>query len=111
METVLRELTNLGSEGVSIALQGYTRWYLVSAIGWLIIGFIVVIAGFVVGKKKVEADKDYEICDGSTWNDWLRYMVAGVILFLGALMVLHNLSTVCAPQAYAIHHLIKDISH
>lgn len=101
METVLKELTNLGSSGVSRAIEGYARWYLVSAIGWLTVGIV-----FVVGGYKLSKIKSNDI-DG--WNEWIRYVVMGLAVFIGIVMIIHNLSTICAVEAYAIHHFIKDI--
>jgi len=103
METVLKELTNLGSAGVSRAIEGYTRWYLVSAISWLVIGFVFVFLGYKIGKWKIDNDD----CD--VWNKLFRYIAMGVVIFIGVIMIIHNLSTICAPEAYAIHHFIQDV--
>ena len=102
METVLKELTNLGSAGVSQAIEGYTRWYLVSAIGWFVMGIVIVFCGYKIGKFKVDED-DWD------WNKIWRYVVMDILLFIGVAMMIHHLSTICAPEAYAIHHFILDI--
>lgn len=100
MEKALQELTNLGSAGVSHAIEEYTRWYLVSAIGWLTVGIVFVICGIMLRKLKI---------NDSDWNDWLRYLAMVIVIGIGVLMIVHNLSTVCAPEAYAIHKFILDI--
>ncbi len=101
MEDVLKELTNLGSDGVLRAIEGYARWYLVSAIGWLIMGIGVVFGGYKVGRLKID--------DADEWNAYIRYMAMGVVVFIGVSIIIFNLSTICAPEAYAIHHFIGDI--
>ena len=40
---------------------------------------------------------------------WVKYAIGIVVAFFGAMMIMYNLSTICAPEAYAIHHLIRDI--
>lgn len=106
MEKVLEELTNLGSSGVSRAIEGYTTWYLVSAIGWFVVGIVIVICGYKLGKLKMDSD-EYENAD--IWNALLRYIAAGIVLFIGIAIIIFHLSTICAPEAYAIHHFISDI--
>lgn len=101
MDDVLKELTDLGSSGVLRAIEGYTRWYLVSAIGWLAVGIVIVICGPKIGKLKIG--------EFDTWNDWGRHMASGFIMLIGVAIIIHHLSTICAPEAYAIHHFIKDI--
>ena len=102
METILNELTNLGSAGVLRAIEGYARWYLVSAIGWFIVGIVFVICGYKVFNLKID--------DCDEWDECLRYIVTGVIVFIGVAMIIYNLSTICAPEAYAIYHFIQDIN-
>ena len=101
METALKELTNLGSEGVLRAIEGYTTWYLVSAICWFMVGIALVICGLKVGKLKVD--------DCDEWNECVRYVAMGLILFVSTIIIIHNLSTICASEAYAIRHFIQDI--
>ena len=101
METALRELTNLGSEGVLRAIEGYRTWYLVSAMGWFVVGIAFVICGLKVGQFKAD--------DCDDWNVWIRYVAMSLILFIGVAMMIYNLSTICAPEAYAIHCFIQDI--
>lgn len=101
METVLKELTNLGSSGVSQAIESYARWYFVSAVGWLIVGIMLTICGYILSKSKSFDD----------WGDWkrLKYVVIGFVVFIGIVTIIFNLSTICAPEAYAINRFIKDI--
>ena len=107
MENALQELANLGSEGVLRAVEGYTRWYLVSAICWCLVGIVFVIIGYKIGKHKL--DEDSFIDDTDVWNGLVRYIAGGIVILLGLLIAIHNLSTICAPEAYAIHNLISDI--
>lgn len=99
MEDVLQELTNLGSAGVARALEGYTRWYLVSAIGWLVMGIVWIVGGYIYTKSDWFED---EPC--------IKYIMGYLVIFFGAMMIIYNLSTVCAPEAYAIHALINDVT-
>ena len=101
MEDVFKELTNLGSEGVLRAIEGYARWYLVSAIGWLIAGIGIAFAGYKIGKLKID--------DADEWNAFIRYIAMGLIVFISVCIIMHNLSTIFAPEAYAIHKFIMDI--
>ncbi len=101
MENVLQELTNLGSAGVARALEGYTRWYLVSAIGWLILGIIAVCLGIKIMRQ------DWKCLDRD--DQWVKYCVAGVVILIGSVIVIYNCSTIVAPEAYAIHNLIVDL--
>ncbi|KKM82682.1 hypothetical protein LCGC14_1316990 [marine sediment metagenome] len=109
METVLKELTNLSSSGVLRAIEEYTKWYLVSAIGWFVVGIVFVIGGCIIGQTKLgpqDSNKsDFEEC----WNDWMRYGAMIFVVFIGIAMIIYNLSTICAPEAYAIYHFIQDI--
>ena len=101
MENVLQELTNLGSVGVSRAIEGYTRWYLVSAIGWLIMGIIAVCGSYKVTKYAWDFLDDDE--------QFIKYIVAGIIMLVGVIMIIYNTSTIFAPEGYAIHNLIIDL--
>lgn len=101
MEKALSELTNLTSAGVERAIEGYARWYLVSATGWMILGLAIVVTGILLGRKKVK--------DMDDWNEFIRYLVMAGCILLGLMIVIFNLSTICAPEAYAIHKLIMDI--
>lgn len=99
---VLRQLTDLGSEGVQRAVTEYARWYLVSAIGWLFAGLAGLFMSYKIMRLKVN---DYD-----AWNDFGRYMVAGLIAFIMTWIVIYNASTIVAPTAYAINHLINQIT-
>ncbi len=101
MEKALSELTNLTSSGVTRAIEGYARWYLVSATGWLIVGIAIIILSILFGRKKFDGFDE--------WNEFVRYVVLGLGILVGLLIIIHNLSTICAPEAYAIHKLILDI--
>lgn len=102
MEETIKALTELGSAGVQQAIEGYTRWYLVYAIGWLLVGIASVVCGVKVTKLKTE--------DFDGWNEVVRYIVGGAVVFVGLWMIVYNLPTVLSPAAYATHQFIIDIT-
>lgn len=104
MEENIKSLVELGSAGIQQAIEGYARWYLVSAICWFLVGIVLVICGIKVAKHTTE-----KLDWSDEWNECIRYVAAGIIVLLGLLFIIHNLCTIIAPAAYATHHFIMDI--
>lgn len=100
VEKIMKLLTDLGTEGVQRTIEGYTRWYLVSAICWFVAGILVIITGWKIQKPLQKHFED---------NQWIKYIISGVIIAIGYLLISYNLSTICAPEAYAIYNLINDV--
>jgi len=101
MEESIKYLGELGSEGVQQALEAYTGWFRVYAAGLICLGITIVTGGV----KLVKATTGE--LDG--WNEIWRYVVFGVLAFIGALFIVFNLPTLVSPDGYAIHQLITDI--
>jgi len=93
-------LTNVSTD----VLSSYTAWHLTSAVGFLILGLVLIATGagvaFWAHKHKFADYEDYTI---------LGLLGGGSIILVGVLMVVANISTVISPDAYAIHQLIRDI--
>ena len=103
MEETIKALTELGSEAVQAAIEGYARWYLTSAICWFVVGIALVIAGIWATRHKFNKD------DCESWDDVLRFVVGGLVIAIGVSMIIYNLSTIISPAGYGTHHFLQDV--
>lgn len=94
---MLQEVINaIGGTGSAIVSE-YTVWFIVSAIGWILMGAAMAYLSF---KWKIESDDEDEY-----WKTIVRW----VMIFIGALFILCNVPDLFAPEAAAIHQLLRDV--
>lgn len=90
---VIEVLQSTGSE----AIASYALWHAKSAVAWICFGFfagVVSIASFFYGWIQDSGE---------------AFVLAAVLLLIGALCFAVNFPTLHAPEAYAIHQLIIDV--
>lgn len=97
---MLQEVINaIGGTG-SAVISEYTVWFIVSAIGWIILGVAIIYSAY---KWKVENEGP---CDDFYWG---RVLARSFFMFIGALFIFCNVPDLFSPEAAAIHRLLQDV--
>jgi len=94
-EIINRIAEILGTSG-QYAVQEYATWYIAQAIGLIAFGVYLIYKG-------------YKFVTPEGWGEQLTPIVKGVLIFVGALFVIHQLPDLFSPEAIAIHQLLRDV--
>ena len=89
---VMQTLNSVGAE----ALAEYTKWHIVSALGWTVASILV----FVYSIQS-KFDK---------WDEDAAVFIKGGLISVSILTFLCFLPDLFSPRAIAIHSLIRDIT-
>jgi hypothetical protein len=107
MDEIMEKLMTLGNDLVVTAVEQYTVWYFTHAVGWFIVGAVLILLGWKRKNYIFSAD----LCGdfNEAWNGCIRYLLGYFLMFFGIAIMIFNLCTIIAPKAYAIHNLINDL--
>lgn len=99
LKIIQEVISALGGAGSAIVAQ-YTVWFIVSSICYSVLGAVIAITAF---KWKPVEQEGYG--DSYIWRVIARY----VLMFIGGLFIAANLPDLFAPEAMAMHQLLRDI--
>ena len=94
----LNKAIEMLNSAAALAVDQYVGWTMLSAIVGVIVGLC-----FFIGAYKIRFDADSEIAP------WGRYLIKGLIVFVGLTFVGCNISDIFFPKAAAIHQLLRDV--
>ena len=95
-------LAQAGAAG-SATMEAYVRWHFAAAITWFLCGIVLLVAAAVLTRTTLRIMRETH---DDTFLGWV-----GVVLcaLLGLLMFATNLPDIIAPDAAAIHQLLRDV--
>lgn len=94
---IIEQLGKIISQNTSQIVTYYTKWHLLSALGWAFLGAFFMIASIKAPTPEAFEEPFPVICRTG-------FFVIGII------MVVSNMPNIFSPEAYAIHQLINDIA-
>jgi len=82
----------------------YALWYKVSSMSYIMFGVFMILFGasIYISKKKFSYDSDENY-------DWVFFIIALVLTFMGALIIFTRLDDFFGATGIAIHRLILDL--
>jgi len=97
MEAQIDKLASLGTAAVQLAIEEYTKYFVVESIVWILFGVVCLgLAAWVI-KKRDEINEFAPVA-----------AVVLVAILAGSLAIAANVPVLFNPRAYAIHQLIRD---
>lgn len=96
VETINRIAEVLGSSGAAATAE-YARWYVASAIFWVLFGMALIVSGLLWKPSR------------DVLGPLPALLLKAFLIFAGALWVGCNIPDIANPKAIAIHQLIKDV--
>jgi len=100
-ETIIGNITTILGEATSGTISAYTHYFIWASVVWIVAGAIL-IAVSVYPKLYRQMEE--------TFDKESVYVLRGIILVIGLIMFVGNLSDLVSPQAVAIHQLLNDIT-
>lgn len=96
-------ISQVGTAGTA-TLEAYTQWHLAAALTWLVTGVALLALSIFMAWRTV---KDIRSENDDMIGAWIG--ISLIALLLGLLMVGTNIADVIAPEAAAIHQLLRDV--
>ncbi len=92
---VIERVAQILGESGTVIVQHYTEWHLIAACTWVLLGTALIVTAF-----KLNFDH---------WDKTESAVIKAAMVLVGGTALGLNVADIVAPQAIAMHQLIKDI--